>query len=123
MKSIRSIRTFIGASNYDQSRRFYQEMGFNESVISAKMSYFSIAEDIGFYLQDYYTKDWVNNSMVFLEVEELDDYWRKVDAMQLPQKYKGVKLSKIVNNDWGREFFLHDPAGVLWHIGNFKTVA
>jgi hypothetical protein len=98
-------------------------MGFNESVISAKMSYFSIAEDIGFYLQDYYTKDWVNNSMVFLEVEELDDYWRKVDAMQLPQKYKGVKLSKIVNNDWGREFFLHDPAGVLWHIGNFKTVA
>jgi hypothetical protein len=29
-------------------------------------------------------------------------------------------LSKIVNNDWGSEFFLHDPSGILWHIGCFN---
>ena len=28
-------------------------------------------------------------------------------------------LSEIVKNDWGNEFFLHDPSGILWHIGKF----
>lgn len=121
MTVVRSIRSFIGAADYEQSRRFYHELGFEVSIISPKMCYISIDQDIGFYLQDYYVKDWINNSMLFLEVEDLDDYYRTLDAKQLPQKYQGVKLSKIVSNDWGREFFLHDPSGVLWHIGNFQT--
>lgn len=121
MTVVRSIRSFIGAADYEQSRRFYHELGFEVSIISPKMCYISIDQDIGFYLQDYFVKDWINNSMLFLEVEDLDDYYRTLDAKQLPQKYQGVKLSKIVSNDWGREFFLHDPSGVLWHIGNFQT--
>ena len=121
MTVVRSIRSFIGAADYEQSRRFYHELGFEVSIVSPKMCYISIDQDIGFYLQDYYVKDWINNSMLFLEVEDLDDYYRTLDAKQLTQKYQGVKLSKIVSNDWGREFFLHDPSGVLWHIGNFQT--
>ena len=34
------------------------------------MSYFRIFGDLGFYLQNYYIKDWVNNSMIFLEVRD-----------------------------------------------------
>jgi hypothetical protein len=58
--------------------------------------------------------------MIFLEVDDLDNYYLEIKALRLTQKYRGVKLSKIVQNDWGSEFFLHDPAGVLWHIGAFK---
>ncbi|PZO24508.1 MAG: glyoxalase, partial [Flavobacteriaceae bacterium] len=25
----------------------------------------------------------------------------------------------IRNHDWGRECFLHDPSGILWHFGEF----
>ena len=121
MTVVRSIRSFIGAADYEQSRRFYHELGFEVSIISPKMCYISIDQDIGFYLQDYYVKDWINNSMLFLEVDDLDSYWQVVHALDLPKRYGGeVKLSKIVDNDWGREFFLHDPSGVLWHIGNFN---
>jgi len=57
--------------------------------------------------------------MVFMEVEDMDAHFEKIEALNLPQKYKGVKLSEIVYNHWGNEFFLHDPSGILWHIGVF----
>jgi len=44
--------------NYTESRQFYNDLGFNESILSSNMSYFSTA-NFGFYLQDAYVKDWV----------------------------------------------------------------
>lgn len=114
----KSIRTFIGAKDFEESRTFYKELGFEESVLSDKMSYFS-TEKLGFYLQDYYVKDWINNSMVFLEVDNVDYYWEKLQALGLTEKYKHVRLTPIKEYDWGRECFLHDPSGVLWHFGEF----
>jgi catechol 2,3-dioxygenase-like lactoylglutathione lyase family enzyme len=117
----KSIRTFIGSKNYAESCRFYETLGFVIRHHREGFAYVEISPGIGFYLQDYYVKEWLENSMVFLEVQDLDDYWQKVDALALPQKFPGVKLSKIQSNDWGDEFFLHDPAGVLWHFGVFKS--
>ncbi|MEM6778826.1 MAG: glyoxalase [Planctomycetota bacterium] len=88
--------------------------------MSDQLSYFEM-EGVGFCLQRYYVEDWVNNSMMFLEVADLDAAYRKIEAMQLPSKYPGVRLQPIQDDDWGREFFLHDPAGVLWHIGTFAS--
>ncbi|MBT8219434.1 MAG: glyoxalase, partial [Bacteroidia bacterium] len=65
----KSIRTFIGANNFEESRTFYRELGWEEVPLGDKMSLFKVTEQLGFYLQDYYVKKWVNNSMVFLEVE------------------------------------------------------
>ena len=117
---IKSIRTFIGANNFIESRNFYKDLGFSEILISEKMSYFKIDEKHGFYLQNAFVKDWVNNSMLFLEVENIENYLLAIKEKNLIEKYPKVRLSKIVKNDWGKEFFLHDPSGILWHIGNFN---
>jgi len=114
----KSIRPFIGARNYDLSRNFYRDLGFSESVIAHNMCYFS-TEGLGFYLQDAYVKDWVDNTMIFMEVDDVDRYWKELSALELPTKYKGVRLTPIRSYDWGRECFLHDPSGILWHIGEF----
>lgn len=115
----KSIRTFIGAKDFENSRKFYRELDFKEYEISNNMSYFQVSQDIGFYLQKAYVKDWVDNSMVFLEVENLDQCYEDIKARNLTQKYEIVRLSDIKELDWGREFFLHDPSGVLWHFGHF----
>jgi hypothetical protein len=31
----------------------------------------------------------------------------------------GVQVAHIRHEDWGKEGSVHDPAGVLWHIGEF----
>ena len=116
----KSIRPFIGAADFNSSRRFYTSIGFKETVISYNMSLFTM-DDFGFYLQDAYVKDWIDNTMVFLEVQHLDEYLTHLESLDLTSLFKGVKISKIVENDWGREFFLHDPSGVLWHIGSFTN--
>jgi len=117
-EKVRSIRPFIGAKDFERSKRFYADIGFQESVLSHNMSVFEMY-GLGFYLQDAYVKDWIDNTMVFLEVEDLDRFWRTLTALELPTHYEGVRLSAIHAYDWGREFFLHDPSGVLWHIGQF----
>lgn len=117
-QNIISIRPFVGAKNFTVSRNFYTDLGFHESVLSHNMSYFS-KQSIGFYLQDAYVKDWIDNTMVFLEVENVDQYWEGIQALNLPGKYNGVRLVPIRHEKWGKEFFLHDPSGILWHFGQF----
>ena len=52
----RSIRPFIGAADFELSRNFYRDLGFQESILSSNMSYFKTG-GTGFYLQDAYVKD------------------------------------------------------------------
>ena len=114
----KSIRPFIGAKDYEISRRFYKDLGFEEIVISAGMSLFK-TNNLGFYLQNAYVKDWVDNTMIFLEVNDVEQYWNELIALNLQARYNGVKLTPIREYDWGRECFLHDPSGILWHFGEF----
>lgn len=115
-----SIRPFIGAKDYDLSRNFYRDLGFEEVVLSKDMSLFKI-DKLGFYLQHAYVTEWVDNSMVFVEVEDVDLYWKELSNLGLTTKYRGVRLTDVKQFDWGRECFLHDPSGILWHFGQFNS--
>ena len=115
---VKSIRPFIGAKNFELSRSFYCDLGFEETVLSNNMSVFK-TERLAFYLQHAYIKDWIDNSMIFLEVEDVACYWNELLALDLTSKYKSVKLIPIKEYAWGRECFIHDPSGILWHIGEF----
>lgn len=114
-----SIRPFIGSKNFELSRNFYRDLGFEEIVLFHNMSYFE-TQGLGFYLQDAYVKDWVDNTMVFMQVENADQYWNELSALGLPEKYKGVRLTPVRHETWGKECFLHDPSGILWHFGEFN---
>ena len=114
----KSIRPFIGAKDYDLSRNFYRDMGFEEVVLSPTMSLFRINE-MGFYLQNAYVKDWVDNTMIFLEVDDADRYFKEISALNLAEKYENVRLTPVRVDYWGKECFVHDPSGILWHFGEF----
>ena len=116
---IKSIRPFIGAKDFEISRSFYRDLGFQETVLDRKFSVFKTNE-IAFYLQDYYAKEWIENTMIFLEVDDVNRYYNELLALNLTEKYPNVKLVPIRDLDWGRECFLHDPSGILWHFGEFK---
>lgn len=115
-----SIRPFVGAKNFAISRNFYQDLGFQEVILGNNFSYFH-TESIGFYLQDAYLKDWIDNTMIFMEVDSVNRYYTELLALDLPKKYEGVKLTPIRVENWGKECFLHDPSGILWHFGEFNN--
>ena len=117
-QKLKSIRPFIGAKNFEISRQFYGDLGFQEKVIDSNLSYFENS-DIGFYLQSAYVKDWIDNTMVFIEVDDANMYYDALSALQLSEKYPAVKLIPVRTMSWGKECFLHDPSGILWHFGQF----
>jgi catechol 2,3-dioxygenase-like lactoylglutathione lyase family enzyme len=114
-----SMRPFIGAKHFETSRRFYRDLGFDETVLSQNMSVFKMQE-LAFYLQDAYVKDWIDNTMVFMEVEDVNRFWEELTALNLESAYENVRLTPIRHLDWGSECFVHDPSGILWHFGSFK---
>jgi hypothetical protein len=116
----KSIRPFIGAKNYELSRNFYRDLGFKENILSSTMSYFNM-DGLGFYLQNAYVKDWIDNTMIFMEVNDVKQFWNELLELELTSKYENVKLVPIRELDWGKECFLHDPSGILWHFGEFNS--
>jgi catechol 2,3-dioxygenase-like lactoylglutathione lyase family enzyme len=117
-QNIKSIRPFIGAENFEISRNFYKDLGFEEVVLEPNLSVFK-KQNTAFYLQNYYAKDWIDNTMLFIEVENVDAFWAELLTLNLTEKYDKVKLVPIRIMDWGKECFVHDPSGILWHFGEF----
>ena len=87
-------------------------------MVEPKLCLFKSGE-LAFYLQGYYSKEWVENTMIFMEVESVNEFYNELLALNLPEKYKDVRLVPIRVEQWGSECFLHDPSGVLWHFGEF----
>ncbi len=116
---MKSLRPFVGCADFAVSKSFYSALGFEEFVIAPNMSLFRIPGGLAFYLQDAYVKDWVDNTMLFLEVDDLDQHHADTLGLNLPSQFKGVRVSGIRTEEWGREYFIHDPSGVLWHVGTF----
>jgi len=113
-----SIRPFIGAKDYQLSRNFYRDLGFEEIELGSHMCVFKFGS-LAFYLQNAYVKDWVDNTMIFVEVEDVDQYYEELKALNFSSKYPTAKLTPIRREDWGSECFVHDPSGILWHFGSF----
>ncbi|MBG9377698.1 glyoxalase [Panacibacter sp. DH6] len=114
-----SMRPFIGAKDFNTSRSFYTALGFEEVVLDPKFSVFKM-QSLAFYLQDAYVKDWIDNTMIFVEVEDADAYYQRLSTLNLPDRYEGARLTPVKHYDWGKECFLHDPSGILWHFGQFN---
>ncbi|WP_294824410.1 VOC family protein [uncultured Flavobacterium sp.] len=114
----KSIRPFIGAKDFEVSRSFYRDLGFVENLYAPDFAVFH-SGSLTFYLQAYYVKDWVENTMVFMEVEDVNRFYADLTALNLTEKYEGVHIVPIRTMDWGRECFVHDPSGILWHFGEF----
>lgn len=116
-----SLRPFLGTSDRAQSLKFYQEIGFKETWKSDNISLLALAGGFSFYLQDYYVKDWVDNSMVFLEVSNLMAYHTEISQVLAEGDYGQARLTPLKNEAWGQVFYLHDPQGILWHVGQFSS--
>jgi hypothetical protein len=115
----KGIMPFIGSLDYQTSRKFYSEIGF---IVEEGTKYckISINENLSFWLQDYSNKKWLDNSMVFLDVPDLKHLKNKLTTLNIEDKYENVKISETKTYDWGNEFFMHDPSGVLWHFCEYK---
>jgi len=114
---VKEMMTFVpSGSNYELAIQFYQDLGFEVDWKSDELALIRI-EAFRFFLQKFENKEMQNNFMMNLEVESVEDWWKKIEGLKLKEKYPGIKLKAPETYPWGKkEIHLIDPAGVLWHI-------
>lgn len=118
-----NLRPFIPAKDFAVSRAFYKDLGATEVWASDDMVLLQLGGS-QFYLQAYYVKAWAENTMLFLMVEELEQLWEELQALDLVNRYKGIRWKEPTDYEWGlREIHLIDPAGILWHFAKPLTPA
>jgi catechol 2,3-dioxygenase-like lactoylglutathione lyase family enzyme len=120
MKTVEA-KAFVPARDFALAKSFYQEVGFDLAWSSEDLAYFHHG-NASFLLQNFYRKDHADNFMMHLLVEDVDAWWRHVQAQRLAAKY-GVTMEPPEDRSWGmRDFVLVDPTGVLWRIAqNFPA--
>jgi uncharacterized glyoxalase superfamily protein PhnB len=110
------IKAFVPARDFELSKQFYQDMGFDMAWSSDALAYFCHG-DSSFLLQNFYVKEHADNFMMHLLVEDVDAWWQQVQARGIAAKY-GTKAEPPEDRDWGlRDFIIVDPTGILWRVG------
>jgi len=108
-------RPFVPAKDFALSKRFYQALGF-ATQLDGEVAIFGIGAT-SFILQNYYQKAWAENFMMQLMVDDLDGWWRHIEALDLPAAFGVSAPRPPAMQPWGlRIAYLVDPSGVLWHI-------
>jgi hypothetical protein len=109
-------RPFLPAKDFALSKAFYEALGFAK-LLDSEVAIFSCGGAGGFILQNYYVKDWAENVMMQLMVEDLDAWWAHIEGLDLAGRF-GVQPPKAPQvQPWGlRLAYVYDPAGLLWHV-------
>jgi catechol 2,3-dioxygenase-like lactoylglutathione lyase family enzyme len=108
-------RPFLPTRDFDLSKRFYEALGFTKQL-DGEVAIFQIGSS-SFILQRFFQKEWAENFMMQLVVDDLDSWWAHVTSLDLPTRF-GVPAPKPpAVQPWGlRVAYVVDPAGVLWHV-------
>ena len=110
--------TFVPSRDYEVSKRFYVDLGFDINWSNEQVSELQIA-DFRFLLQNFHAEQWAANCMMQLLVEDAGPWWQRIGERRLSEKYPGVVAKPPTLQPWGlRVLYLTDPAGVLWHIAD-----
>jgi len=118
MSNLKSLeaKAFVPARDFAVSMRFYQDLGFDLAWSDDDLAYLRHGNS-SFLLQNFYNEEHARNFMMHLLVEDVDAWWRQVQAQDFIAKY-GVRVEPPAERPWGmRDFVIVDPTGVLWRIG------
>jgi hypothetical protein len=108
------MRPMVPAKDYEISKRFYLDLGFEPRQLAERLFEMQLGT-FSFILQDYYVEDWANNFVMHVLVTDLDGWWQRICALDLPERY-GVKTLPPKPESWGVVAGVTDPCGVLWRF-------
>jgi len=108
-------RPFLPTKDFEVSRAFYEALGFKK-VFDSQVVIFEVGAT-SLILQRGYDKTWAENTMLQLMVDDLDDWWAHIVALDLAKNFKVQPPKPPKMQAWGlRVAFVYDPCGVLWHF-------
>ena len=118
---VHDVRPFIGSENFDLSRDFYLALGWELTYDAEDLRVMRLGSH-SFYLQNYYQKEWCDNTMLHVSVADVERWFSFVtEVFNTNKLYACGRISEAPKQEhYGRVFHVWDPAGVLIHFAQFK---
>ena len=116
---ISDVRPFIPAQDFAASKAFYEALGWKVGWSDEKLA---LLENGGhsFYLQAYYVKDWAENTMLHITVQDAQACYEQIKPVVDSGRYPGARVAPPLPEGYGALVtYVWDPAGVLLHLAQW----
>lgn len=110
-----SLESFVpSGENFEGSKQFFQELGFKINWDAGDYVGFD-KDDCKFILQKYNNKQFAENLMISVRINNAEAFWQEINEKQLAEKY-GIRVGRPTKQPYGKEVNIIDLAGVCWHF-------
>ena len=118
--SITDVKPFIGSFDFDASRDFYVALGWQLNWEQESLAELELG-DCRFFLQRYYQKEWCNNTMLHVTVDDAQAWYEHARAAIESRSFLGSpgepRAAAPKREDYGALVtYVWDPSGVLLHF-------
>ncbi len=110
--SINDFKVYMPAKDFEQSKRFYTTLGFTMSEGWGGTADFEL-DGNRFRLQDYYVKDWANNFMVVMGVDDAEAWHQHARQIADSGEFDNIRIKPPEAVDGWLVLHVVDPSGVL----------
>jgi hypothetical protein len=113
---IRAFRPFLPAQDYQRSLRFYKTLGFDAYPLGDGLAELNLGPH-AFLLQNQYVKEWAENTVVHVLVEDVRAWWRHIESLNLAKQFDVQAPVAPRIEPWGLAVaYVFDSSGLLWHF-------
>ena len=114
------IKPFVGCYNFEGSRDFYLAIGFTLNWEQEDLAELELG-DSRVFLQRYYQKDWCNNTMLHITVDDAQAWHERIANVIATQKFASAPGGPRVNEPKEEPYgalvtYVWDPSGNLLHF-------
>lgn len=110
------IKPFVGSRDFEESRDFYLALGWQLNWEQEDLAELELG-GCRFYLQRYYQRQWCENSMLHVTVEDAEGWYRHVTKVLEQRSYGAARVKPPREESYGSLVtYVWDPVGVLLHL-------
>lgn len=109
---INDFKVYVPAKDFEKSKRFYAALGFAMSEGWGGTADFELNGN-RFRLQDHYVKDWADNFMVVMGVEDVEAWHQQARKIANSGEFDNVRVKPPETVDDSLVLHVWDPSGVL----------
>jgi hypothetical protein len=114
---VTDVRPFVPAEDFQQSLAFYTALGWTTLRTDGEGLALLSLGGRQIMLQNFYVKDWAENSMLVIEVADAVAWYRHVDQVLADGDFGNARVADPKQQDWGALVtYVWDPCGVLLHF-------
>lgn len=114
------LRTFVPAQDFALSKDFYSALGCNLQWSDENLALFNLAGS-RFYLQRYYVKDWAENSMLHISVQDAAQCFSDISELIASKRFPSARVAAPKQESYGALVtYVWDPSGALLHLAQWE---